>query len=63
MEDLTENKPLFYSLCVSAVSLFILLMGWIPDISNQFQIVELPEQVTIYIAWECLERLESHGNV
>ncbi|XP_065647295.1 endoplasmic reticulum transmembrane helix translocase isoform X2 [Hydra vulgaris] len=44
MEDLVENRPLFYSLCVSAGSLFILLMGWIPDISNQFQIVDLPEQ-------------------
>lgn len=42
MESLQENRPLFYSIFISMGALVCLLMGLIPDVSNQFEIVEFP---------------------
>jgi cation-transporting ATPase 13A1 len=41
MEGLTENKPLLYSLVVSAGGMLCLASGLLPDVSTQFQLVEL----------------------
>jgi len=44
MESLTENKPLFYSTIASLLAIFTLLMGWLPDVSKQFEIVDFPPE-------------------
>ncbi|XP_030853617.1 manganese-transporting ATPase 13A1 [Strongylocentrotus purpuratus] len=40
MESLRDNKPLLYSLAFSTISVFTLISGVLPDISDQFEIVE-----------------------
>ncbi|XP_054157015.1 endoplasmic reticulum transmembrane helix translocase-like [Oppia nitens] len=40
MESLTENKPLLYSIIGSFVAVICLVTGLLPDLSNQFGIVE-----------------------
>ncbi|KAK7094549.1 endoplasmic reticulum transmembrane helix translocase-like [Littorina saxatilis] len=44
MESLRENKPLLYSLMFSCCGIITLASGIIPDISQQFQIIELPSE-------------------
>ena len=44
MEGLYENKPLFYSISISIISLLILLLGLMPDVSQQFEIVPFPPE-------------------
>lgn len=51
MESLTENKPLFYSTVISLTALFTLLMGLLPDLSKQFDIVEFPAEVCLCLAF------------
>lgn len=46
MESLTENRPLFYSIAISMGALFTLLMGWMPEVSAQFELVEFPKDVS-----------------
>ena len=46
MESLTENKPLFYSIAVSMGALASLLMGFLPEVSKQFELVEFPQDVS-----------------
>uniref|UniRef100_A0A1B6ILU3 Endoplasmic reticulum transmembrane helix translocase n=4 Tax=Homalodisca liturata TaxID=320908 RepID=A0A1B6ILU3_9HEMI len=42
MESLVENKALLYSILGSAVSILALALGIVPDIANQFEIVDFP---------------------
>ncbi|XP_054281923.1 endoplasmic reticulum transmembrane helix translocase [Macrosteles quadrilineatus] len=42
MESLSENKALLYSILVSAGSILALALGIVPDIANQFEIVDFP---------------------
>ncbi|XP_074654024.1 endoplasmic reticulum transmembrane helix translocase-like [Tubulanus polymorphus] len=42
MESLTENKPLLYSLLCSGSAVIALASGFIPELAQQFEIVELP---------------------
>ena len=51
MESLTENKPLFYSTVISLTALSTLLMGLLPDLSKQFDIVEFPAEVLLCLAF------------
>lgn len=44
MESLSENKPLFYSVSISILSLTCLLLGLMPDVSQQFEIVPFPPE-------------------
>ncbi|XP_076436268.1 endoplasmic reticulum transmembrane helix translocase-like [Babylonia areolata] len=44
MESLRDNKPLLYSLMFSCGGIITLASGIIPDISQQFELVELPSQ-------------------
>lgn len=43
MESLTENKPLLYSIIFSASSVWVLACRLVPEFSDQFQIVEFPD--------------------
>lgn len=44
MESLFENKPLFYSISISIVSLLSLMLGLMPDVSEKFEIVPFPAE-------------------
>ncbi|XP_041369048.1 endoplasmic reticulum transmembrane helix translocase-like [Gigantopelta aegis] len=44
MESLKNNKPLVYSLLFSAGAIVCLACGLIPDIADQFQLVQLPSE-------------------
>ena len=45
MASLTENKPLLYSLIVSASAVFVLASGLIPDLNASLQIETFTEEV------------------
>jgi cation-transporting ATPase 13A1 len=48
MESLTENKPLLYSILFSTGAVFVLAGRLMPELSDQFQIVEFPDDVRNY---------------
>lgn len=45
MESLSQNKPLLYSIIFSAGSVWVLAARLMPELSDQFQIVEFPDEV------------------
>ena len=47
MESLRENKALLYSLSGTGAFIFILAIGWIPELSEQFGIIDFPPEVTV----------------
>jgi len=47
MESLTANRPLLYSLLVSASAVLALASGLLPDVTAQFQLVEFDSDVSI----------------
>jgi hypothetical protein len=47
MESLRENKPLLGSILFSSASIFVLLNRLSPETCDQFQVVELPDDVRI----------------
>jgi len=49
MESLTENRALLYSLIGSGGAVLALAMGLVPDIAEQFEIVNFPSEVFILI--------------
>ena len=50
MESLVENKPLLYSLMISGSTVVCLACGLLPDLSDQFQLVEFaPEYRNILL--------------
>ena len=48
MESLRENKPLLYSLMVSGGAIVALSSGLIPELQEQFQLVELEPEVWLF---------------
>jgi len=44
MESLTENKPLLYSLAGAGGFVVMLALGWLPEFSNQFSIVDFSDE-------------------
>ncbi|XP_022101040.1 manganese-transporting ATPase 13A1-like [Acanthaster planci] len=44
MASLKDNKPLLYSLLISGIAIIALTTGIIPEISQQFEIVEFPAE-------------------
>ena len=46
MESLKENKPLLWSIIGSILAIMALISGLLPDIANQFAIVEFPTDVS-----------------
>ncbi|CAG2056914.1 unnamed protein product, partial [Timema podura] len=49
MESLTENKALLYSIVGSAGAILALALGVFPDMAYQFEIVDFPSDVSIYL--------------
>jgi len=47
MESLVANKPLLYSLMVSASAVLLLASGLLPDVMSQFQLVQFDVDVRI----------------
>lgn len=48
MENLWENKAMLYSLMTSAISVFALAANIVPDVNAQFELVPLPDDVSLY---------------
>ncbi len=46
MESLRENKALLYSLASTGCFIAMLAAGWLPEMSQQFEIVDFPEDVS-----------------
>merc|ERR1719192_1459965 len=44
MESLTENRPLLYSLAGAGGFVVMLALGWLPEFSNQFSIVDFSDE-------------------
>ena len=47
MESLWENKALLYALSATASFILILALGWLPELDEQFGIIEFPAEVSI----------------
>ena len=45
MESLKENKPLLYSLIFSGGAITLLASGTVPELTEQFELVDLPPEV------------------
>ena len=45
MESLRENKALMYSLTATGSFIFLLAVGWLPELSEQFGIIDFPPEV------------------
>ncbi len=46
MESLKENKALMYSLSGTGTFIVLLALGWLPEVSEQFGIVDFPPDVS-----------------
>lgn len=57
MESLAENKPLLYSVMASGGAILALAMGIVPDIANQFEIVDFPPDVSLLRSCYCVRVL------
>lgn len=51
MEGLRDNKPLLYSIVASGGAVLALATGIFPDLSNMFEIVYFPPDVSIFITF------------
>ncbi|XP_019619059.1 PREDICTED: manganese-transporting ATPase 13A1-like isoform X1 [Branchiostoma belcheri] len=49
MESLRENKALLYSLFFSIISLAALTMGLVPEVAQQFEIVDFPDEYRVLL--------------
>ena len=45
MESLWENKALLYALSATGSFILILALGWLPELDEQFGIIEFPQEV------------------
>lgn len=45
MESLRENTALLYSLGATGSFIGMLALGWLPELSEQFGIVDFPDEV------------------
>jgi hypothetical protein len=45
MESMRENKALLYSLLATGTFIFLLACGLVPELSEQFGIIEFPPEV------------------
>ena len=45
MESLWENKALLYALSATGSFILILALGWLPELDEQFGIIEFPPEV------------------
>lgn len=49
MESLKENKALLYSILGSGGVVLALALGLVPELSDQFEIIDFPPDVSKYI--------------
>ncbi len=49
MASLTENRPLLYSLLISASVLILLASGLFPDLSAMFEIETFSDEVSMWM--------------
>lgn len=61
MESLRENKPLLYSLFFSSTAILCLASGIIPDVAQQFELVDLDPDVST-ISFMLINHLRVHLN-
>ena len=45
MESLRENTALLYSLFCTGSFIVLLALGWMPEVSEQFGIIDFPDDV------------------
>ena len=45
MESLRENTALLYSLVATSSFIVLLALGWVPELSEQFGIIDFPDEV------------------
>lgn len=43
MESLRENKAMLYSLVATGSFIAVLALGWVPELNEQFAIVDFPD--------------------
>jgi len=46
MESLMQNKALLFSLVGNSAVILLLACGFLPDLATQFEIVDIPNQVS-----------------
>ena len=46
MESLRENKAMLYSLSCTAGFIVLLALGWVPELREQFGIIDFPEEAS-----------------
>ena len=49
MVSLVDNKPLLYSILITATIVLVLAAGLFPDLSAYLQVVDFPEEVSLTI--------------
>lgn len=49
MESITENRKMFYTLATPIVTLVAIVLGWFPDFTNWFQLVEFEGEYRINV--------------
>ncbi len=47
MESLGENRSLLYSLAGTAGFIALLVLGWVPELCEQFGVVDFPDEVVM----------------
>ncbi len=59
MESLGENRSLLYSLVCTAGFIVLLVLGWVPELCEQFGVVDFPDEVLkigfVYLIKTCLK--------
>lgn len=49
MESLSQNKALLYSVVCSGGAVLALALGLVPDLAAQFEIIDFPPDVSIFL--------------
>ncbi len=53
MESLGENRSLLYSLVGTASFIVLLVLGWVPELCEQFGVIDFPDEVWVRRSWRC----------
>ena len=49
MESITENRKMFYTLTTPIVALVAIVLGWFPDFTEWFQLVEFDAEYRVNV--------------
>ena len=63
MESITENKKMFYTLTIPILTLVAIVLGWFPDFTQWFQLVEFEKvyRINVIKVCGCGQRNLGHG--